>query len=114
MACVSPVPGLAVRLAPSFGDLNVDFIRLDHAQLVASTLFNHVQTFFEVVDLGAELFDLAARFFIGRFLMLELSLQLRHSGYTAPAHPKLALQDHQQGDQHDGDDAIAHGDQRRL
>ena len=46
--------------------------------------------------------------------LLQLALEFCHMGHTTSAQPQLGLHDRQQGDQHDRDEAVAHGVQRRL
>ncbi len=102
------MPNGLIRQGVSLGDLNVDFVGFDHTQLISGPLFDHVQAFLEVVDLGTELFNSPAGFFVGYFLLLQLSFQLRNIGQTAPTQPKLDLDDGQQGDQYSRDEAFAH------
>ena len=96
------------KLGSSFGDLYKDFVAFDHAQFVASPLFHHVQAFFEIAEFSAQLFQAAACFFIGLLLLCQFLAQLVHMWQAAWPEPQLGLHHRQQGEQHDGDQAVAH------
>ena len=66
-----------------------DLVGLDHAELEARLLLDHLEAFLEVADLGRELVVALARGVVGRLLRGELPLQLDHARHAALAEPEL-------------------------
>src|SRR5882724_11292361 len=98
----------AVTWGPTFlalgrRNLDVDLVRLDHAQLETRFLFDHFQAFFQVADLGRQ--SVIAR--VGRFvlglLQRQLGLQIHRVRHAALAEPQLGMYQHDQCEQGQGD-----------
>ena len=84
----------------SLRDLHEDFVRLDHADFRACTLFDHFQTIFEVVELSAQAVIGQLRGSVLLLLFFQGLTKTHHVRDAAATKPQLALQHEQQGNQH--------------
>ena len=92
-------------------DLDVDFIGLDHAQLLACTFFDHFQAFTQIRHFGFQLGVDLLRLRIRLLLLMQagfLFLQIREA---ALSEPQLRLQQGEQQQQDDGDEVTTHEDE---
>src|SRR4051794_19501412 len=89
----------------SLGDVDEDLVGLDHAQLRAGLLFDHLEAFLQVSHFVREAFVGLLRVNVRELLRIELALQGGDRGEAAPPEPQLRVHDDEQQDEDGGDDA---------
>jgi len=96
-------------------NLNVNFVRFQHAQFHAGVFLNHLQAFFQVADFGFKLDVGLHRLIVSLLLFCKFRAQLRNAGQATASQPQLRVQNHEQCDENGWNEAPAHRlAQRRL
>ncbi|KAI1692157.1 hypothetical protein Ddc_23788 [Ditylenchus destructor] len=79
-----------------------DLVRLDHAQLHARLLLDHLEAFAQVEQLGLQLRVARAGLLVGLLLLAQLGAQLDATRQSALAEPELGLDGAKEGGEDDG------------
>src|SRR6218665_1256468 len=77
-------------------DLHQDLVGLDHAELEARLLLDHLQPFLQVAHLGFEPLVARARRIVLGLLRLQLRLELALVGQAALAEPEFGIHEREQ------------------
>ncbi len=91
--------------------VHIDLVGLDHAQLAARFLLDHVESVAQVAHFRGQPLVLQAGAFVGLFLRGDPFLHFLHMPDAAAARPELRLDGHEQEQQHQGNDTGIHGAQ---